>query len=172
MAALSFLLKGRRDVSVAYYDHGTSHGQEAHKFVQGKCNELGLEFTSASCLTPPPPKISKEEFWRNKRYEFFEKIREPIITAHHLDDAVEWWIFSSLRGHPSLMPVERHTPNVLRPFLFASKKELHRQRDIDYIQDPSNKDLKFARNFIRHELQPLCLNVKSPLPFSLTFFFI
>lgn len=163
MAALSFLLKGRRDVTVAYYNHGTPHGQEAHKFVQDKCNELGLNFISEACVESPPPKASKEEFWRNKRYKFFEKAQSPIITAHHLDDAVEWWIFSSLRGKPSLMPIERKSPNVLRPFLLSSKKDLHRQLDIKHIQDPSNKDLKFARNFIRHELHPLCLNVNPGL---------
>ena len=163
MSALSFLLKGRRDVTVAYYNHGTEHGDEAHEFVKAECDRLGVECISEICFEPLPPKVSKEEFWRDKRYEFFKSIKGPIITAHHLDDAVEWWIFSSLRGKPSLIPVEREVPHVIRPFLLSSKKDLHRQLSVKYIQDPSNKDVKFARNFIRHELQPLCLNINPGL---------
>ena len=163
MAALSFLLNGRREVSIAHYNHGTDHGHEAYRYVKDMCDSLGLELLSETCLSSPPPKSSKEEFWRNKRYEFFEKISGPIITAHHLDDAVEWWIFSSLRGRPSLMPIKRESPVVLRPFLLSTKKDLHRNLDMGYIQDPSNEDVKFARNYIRHQLQPLCLNVNPGL---------
>ena len=164
MAALSFLLHGRRDVTVAYYNHGTIHGHEAHRFVKSECDRLGLDFMSDSCLVPPPPKASKEEYWRNKRYEFFKNLQGPIITAHHLDDAVEWWIFSSLRGNPSLMPIERETPKVLRPFLLSSKKKLHKHlRGMSHIQDPTNYNVKFARNYIRHKLSPMCLTVNPGL---------
>ena len=164
MSALSFLLRGKRDVTVAYYDHGTSHGQEAHSFVESECRRLGLNFMSETCLTSPPPKVSKEEYWRNKRYDFFKKLQAPIITAHHLDDAVEWWIFSSLRGKPSLMPIKRETPEVLRPFLLSSKENLHSHlRSMKYIQDPTNSDVKFARNYIRHKLSPMCLTVNPGL---------
>lgn len=163
MSALSFLLKGKRNVTVAYYNHGTPHGHEAHKFVETECHRLGLDFVSAVCLDAPPKKLSKEEFWRDKRYDFLKQVKGPIITAHHLEDAVEWWIFSSLRGKPSLMPVTRESPEVLRPFLLSSKERLHRHLDLNYIQDPSNKNTKFSRNYIRHELQPMCLNVNPGL---------
>ena len=163
MAALSFLLKGRREVTVAYYDHGTVHGNEAYEFVKSECRHLGLKLTTDTCLEQPPPKASKEEYWRDRRYQFFKKLEGPIITAHHLDDAVEWWIFSSLRGNPSLIPIKREEPHVIRPFLLSSKTDLHRQLNMKHIQDPSNEDVKFARNFIRHELQPLCLNINPGL---------
>ncbi len=163
MAALSFLLKGKRDVSIAYYNHGTEHGREAYRFVQSVCDLYGLELVTQTCTDSIPKKVSKEQFWRNRRYEFFEKVQEPIITAHHLEDAVEWWLFSSLRGKPSLMPIKRDTPCVIRPFILSSKKDLHRHLNMSYIQDPSNTDVKFARNYIRHELQPMCLNVNPGL---------
>lgn len=163
MSALSFLLKGRREITIAYYDHGTLHGREAYNFVKSESQRLGLEFVSDNCSISPPPKVSKEAFWREKRYDFFKKIHDPIITAHHLDDAVEWWIFSSLRGNPSLMPIKREAPFIIRPFLFSSKDSLHKQLDVKYIQDPSNQNTKFARNYIRHKLHPLCLNVNPGL---------
>jgi len=163
MAVLSFLLRGKRDVSVAYYNHGTDHGHEAQRFVQSVCDLHRLELITETCNDSIPKKVSKEEFWRNKRYEFFKKARGPIITAHHLDDAVEWWIFSSLRGNPSLMPIKRDMPHVIRPFMLSLKKDLHRHLNMSYIQDPSNTNVKFARNYIRHELAPMCLTVNPGL---------
>jgi tRNA(Ile)-lysidine synthase len=164
MAALAFLLNGKRDLTVAYYNHGTHHGQIAENFLRRFCFDKGLELVSDKCDSQPPPGESKEAFWREQRYEFFKKIPGPIITAHHLDDAVEWWIFSSLRGDPKLIPVKRGHPSMIRPFLTSSKDQLHRHLgDFLFVEDPSNKDVNFARNYIRHELGPMCLNVNPGL---------
>ena len=84
--------------------------------------------------------------------------------AHHLDDAVEWWIFSALRGNPSLIPVSRSSPDILRPFLLTPKKIMHeRLKSYDHVEDPTNACTDFARNYIRHELSPLCMNVNPGL---------
>ncbi len=164
MSALDFLLRGRREVTVAYYDHGTQHGKNAFEFVKNICNNHNLPFVYGKCNVTPPPGVSKENFWREHRYEFFKSLREPIITGHHLDDAVEWWIFSSLRGNPRLIPVKRENPKILRPFLWSCKKDLHTQlKRFDYIEDPTNENTNFARNYIRHNLGPLCLNVNPGL---------
>ena len=164
MAALAFLLNGKREVTVAHYNHGTQHGQIAENFLRQVCTDSGIEFVSERCSSNPPGGESKEAFWREKRYEFFKKLPGPIITAHHLDDAVEWWIFSSLRGDPKLIPVKRNNPLVIRPFLTSSKDQLHRQLgDFLFVEDPTNKDTNFARNYIRHELGPMCLNVNPGL---------
>lgn len=164
MAALAFLLKGKREVTVAHYNHGTCHGTDAEGFLRQFCIDKGLNFVSEDCKSHPLPGESKEAFWRDRRYEFFKKLSSPIITAHHLDDAVEWWIFSSLRGDPKLMPVKRDDPYVIRPFLTSSKDSLHRHLgDFLFVEDPSNKDTSFARNYIRHELGPMCLKVNPGL---------
>lgn len=164
MSALSFLLRGRRKVTVAYYNHGTDHGHEAQKFLEEFCKDRKIKLLTEECNVRLPSKVSKEAFWREQRYNFLSKIAGPIITAHHLDDAVEWWIFSSLRGKPSLMPIERADVNVIRPFLHSSKEALHRHiSDLPFVKDPSNSDIKFARNYIRHRLGPLCLEINPGL---------
>ena len=160
MSALEFLIKGSRDVTVAYYNHGTSHGYEAQEFLESFCKERRLNFVNDVCRQEIPARVSKEEFWRNKRYDFFKSLKTPIVMAHHLDDAVEWWVFSSLRGRGRLIPVERKSPHVLRRFLFTEKSKLHAQlNEFSHIEDPSNENTDFARNYIRHELGPMCLKV-------------
>ena len=54
--------------------------------------------------------------------------------------------------HPS-----RLTPHVLRPLLDVSRSEIERyarQRKLSWVEDESNRDTRFARNFVRHELLP------------------
>ena len=37
MVALDFLCKGKRDVTVVHFDHGTLHSEHARKFVEDYC---------------------------------------------------------------------------------------------------------------------------------------
>jgi len=88
----------------------------------------------------------------------------PIITCHHLDDAVETWIFTSLHGNSMLIPYKRD--NFIRPFLSTRKAELTdwcENKRIPYIIDPSNEDTSYMRNFIRHTLLPNALRVNPGL---------
>ena len=164
MSALEFLLRGKRDVTVAYYNHGTIHGFEAYDFLKATCSSKGLDFVHDVCTEDVPSRKSKEEFWREQRYNFFRTLDGPIVTCHHLDDAVEWWIFSSLRGKGRLIPIERKDPHVLRPFLLTDKSQLHKNLSkYSHVEDPSNKETYFARNYIRHTLTPMCLEVNPGL---------
>lgn len=164
MSALEFLVRGKREVTVAYYDHGTPHGREAKDFLSRFCSKNNLEFVFDTCMEKAPKGKSKEEFWREKRYSFFKTLSKPIVMAHHLDDAVEWWIFSCLRGRPGMIPIERKDPTVIRPFLLTPKKEIHTLLSkYPHIEDPSNSSINFARNYIRHEIGPLCMNVNPGL---------
>ncbi len=164
MSALEFLVRGKREVTVAYYDHGTLHGREAREFLKKFCFENDLEFVFAACEEEVPKGRSKEEFWRSKRYDFFKTLSTPIVMAHHLDDAVEWWVFSSLRGSPNLIPVKRNNPAILRPFIMTPKLSLHKSLSkYPHIEDPSNQNVDFARNYIRHELRDMCEKVNPGL---------
>jgi len=152
MSALEFLINGRRNITLAHFDHGTSHSQEAADFILKAGESLGLQVI-IDCLKEEPPKgKSKEAHWHDERYQFFKKFSSPVILVHHLLDAVEWWLFTSLRGKPRLMPIINPESNVIRPFLLSKRDALHRFSRYDHIEDPSNADLSFARNIIRHEL--------------------
>jgi len=101
-----------------------------------------------------------EEFWRDERYKFLEGFRDNfIITAHHLDDVVETWLMSSMHGNPKLIPYERNN-KIYRPFLMTLKKDFQNYADkhnVPYVQDLSNKNLKYMRNYTRHVVMPHAL---------------
>jgi len=164
MAVLDFLLSGKKEVIVAYFNHGTPHGQEAEDFVKSYCEERGLKLFLGSCSSPKRNTQSLEEYWREQRLGWLEGISKlkhaPVITCHHLDDAVEWWLFSSFHGEGKIIPSERKP--FLRPFLLTRKETLKSwniRKEVSWIEDPSNNKKDFMRNYIRHELVHRVLNV-------------
>lgn len=164
MAALTFLNNRRRDVTAAYFNHGTSHGAHALDFVKRYCNENEIPLVVGHVTRLKDPSESEEEYWRNERYKFFDSLDAPVVTAHHLDDVEEWWVFSSLHGECKLIPYRKGT--VIRPFLLTSKKELLswlRSRDLPYVTDPSNVETVHMRNLIRHAIMPHCKKVNPGL---------
>ena len=164
MAALNFLNNGRREVMVAHFDHGTEHADDARKFVIDYCKKEKLDLQLGTISRKRLKSESREEFWRNERYHFFKELDAPVVTAHHLNDVSEWWIFTSLHGTPKLIPYRNE--DVIRPFLVTPKQELVRwcsHHNVSYVKDPTNKNLAYMRNLIRHRIMPQCLKVNPGL---------
>lgn len=153
MAILDFLVKGRYNPHVIYFNHNTEHGQEAEKFITEYCSQKGLRLTIGR--TDLVVTANKEKIWSDLRYEFFSKFDFPIMTCHHLDDCVETYIFSCLRGFQSVIPYSKK--NIIRPFLLNDKSNFIdwcQKNSVPYIEDESNDCLDYSRNRIRHNIVP------------------
>jgi tRNA(Ile)-lysidine synthase len=163
MAVVDFL-KRKHDVTIAYFHHGTEHSEKAMHFVANYCtdNKLPIMFGTMP-IEERTKDESQEEYWRNKRYQFLEKLG-PVITCHHLDDCVETFIWSSLHGTPKVIPMIRN--NVLRPFLTTRKDEFKSwclRHEVPWIEDESNQDTKYMRNYVRNVMMPQALHVNPGL---------
>ncbi len=162
MAILHFLVKGRYNPHVIYFNHNTEHGNLAEKFITEYCSNNNLNLFVGR--TELKPTSNKEKIWSDLRYEFFSKFDFPIMTCHHLDDCVETYIFSCLRGFQSVIPYSKG--NVIRPFLLNEKSVFEnwcKQKMIPFIQDESNDCLDYSRNRIRHQIIPESLLVNPGL---------
>ena len=162
MAILDFLLNGGYQPYVLYFNHNTEHGQVAEDFVTQYCQDKGLKlFTGRTELSP---KSNKEKIWSDLRYEFFSKFDFPIITCHHLDDCVETYLFSCLRGFQSVIPYSKR--NVIRPFLLNEKSVFYKWcegKNVPFVEDESNLSVDYSRNRIRHNIVPEALLVSPGL---------
>lgn len=161
MAALDFLRRNHT-VHVLHFDHGTAHGEQARAFIESYCTERQITLTVGECRGTVPPGLSREEWWRGKRYEFFDKfdLSYPVVTGHHLDDCVETWVWSSLHGTGKWIPYRRK--RVIRPFRLTRKRDLKLWAELNavpWIEDDSNADTCYTRNYIRHEMMPHILKV-------------
>lgn len=164
MAALDFLNNGKRNVSVLYFNHCTEHGYEAKKFVRNYCMQRQIGLLDDRIRRKKRDDESWEEFWRNERYKYFKTHSKDrkIITAHHLNDVVEWWVYTSLHGEAKIIPYENPDYNIIRPFLLTPKTELIDwcdRKGVPYLVDPSNESRDLMRSVIRHDMMPTVLKV-------------
>jgi len=164
VAIADFLLNNnKREMKLAFFHHGTQTSEEALDFVQDFAEKRKVELVVGRLSRDRSKDESPEEFWRNERLRFFSAF-ETVVTAHHLDDAVETWIFTSLHGESRLIPYT--SGNVLHPFLVTPKSELKSwciRRGLSWCEDKSNEDLRFMRNVIRHRIVPEALKVNPGL---------
>ncbi len=88
-----------------------------------------------------------------------------IALAHHLDDQAETLLLQLLRGAgvrgASAMPAIKHRANVptlLRPLLDVARSlllEYAQHHALQWVEDESNADDTYPRNFLRHRILPL-----------------
>ncbi len=101
---------------------------------------------------------------RRIRYAFFDRLiqthgYDTLITAHQLDDRLEWLLMQLCKGAglPEMVgmrPLETRTAYTLvRPLLHRSKADLRTWLDtrrLPYFEDESNRDERYTRNRFRY----------------------
>ena len=159
-AALNFLHRNHR-VTLVHVNHGNDIAQFEEREAQRAANEYGLDLIIYRGNSDVPRGVSREEHWRNQRYEFFHSLNKPVITCHHLDDCVETWIWNMCNGRAKTIPYSNR--NVIRPFRLNRKSEFMNwaiKRSLTWFEDPTNNSADFAvRNRIRNEMMSSVLKV-------------
>ena len=108
---------------------------------------------------------SMEMAARRLRYEWFETLCQEhgyttIAIAHHIDDSIETFFINLFRGTGlrGLTGINRQRENIIRPLLFAERREIHEYavtHKIPFREDSSNYSQKHLRNKIRLGLLPM-----------------
>ncbi len=101
---------------------------------------------------------------RDLRYNWFKQLKQEhafdyILTAHHASDNVETLFVNLIRGTgiKGLQGIPEKQNFMVRPLLFASKEEIREyalKQKLAYREDSSNQEVKYKRNFIRHQIIP------------------
>ena len=99
-----------------------------------------------------------------------------IATAHHLDDNVETVLMNLFKGTgiSGLHGILPKAGKVVRPLLFATREEIlayANEQQFTWVEDSSNAETKYTRNYIRHEIIPAIIkafpNVKENMADSI-----
>ena len=156
-----------------HVNHGI-RGKEAERdelFVENYCKsfdvELIVERVDAVSLSKKK-NLTLEEAARNLRYDAFEKVWKKlsikntendvyILVAHHEKDQVETIIHNIVRGTgiKGLTGMKKKSGYILRPLLDLKKEDIEKYieyYDIPYVEDSTNEDIYYTRNFIRKEI--------------------
>jgi len=128
------------------------------------CRKLNLEIKVISLNLKADANI--EEKARQARYAAFALVlqkNDVLLLAHHLQDQSETVLLRLLRGSGilGLSAIKMQRPlaagQIMRPLLNIPQSELRQYalaHNLSFIDDPSNSDIKFTRNFIRHQILP------------------
>ena len=158
----------------ALHVHHGLRGVEADRdaaFSRMLCERLEIpfyEFRIDAAKEALDRKCSVEEAGRLARYRLYEETaraweeeirRVHIATAHHADDNAETVLFNLFRGSglTGLSGIAPVRGRIIRPLLWAQRSEIQtwlRQQGQDWVEDSTNQESEYSRNWLRNELLP------------------
>jgi tRNA(Ile)-lysidine synthase len=160
-------------IVAVHVDHGLHHdsAQWTAHCARG-AERLGVGFISrridltGQAQARAAGRMSREAAAREARYAALAEWVEPedvLLTAHHADDQLETVLLRLLRGTGvrGLTSIHRLRPCgrgwLARPLLAFTRAEIRAEAErlgLDWLEDPSNRDLRFDRNYLRTECLP------------------
>ncbi len=144
--------------------HLSEYCNDWHLFCQNVCNTLNIPYSNINLNIENSKNI--EENARKSRYHSLScnlLDNEVLCTAHHQQDQAETLLLQLFRGAGSagLASMPREKPlgkgSHYRPMLDISKVQIidyAKTHKLDWIEDDSNKNINFRRNFLRLEIIP------------------
>lgn len=162
---LSRLGLGAR-LSALHVHHGLSpHADAWEAFCERYCDELGLPLLVQRVTVPAATGSGLEAAARQARYAAFaEAPADCLFLAQHGGDQAETLLLNLLRGcgvtGAAAMPVERQSSGrrLLRPLLGESRADIEayaRRQALRWVEDESNENAAFTRNYLRHQVMPV-----------------
>lgn len=155
-------------IRVIHTDHGLQpQSADWTMHCRSICAAYALPLTECQLQVRPVHGASLEAVAREARYRAIAAEMKPgelLLTAHHQDDQAETLLLQLLRGAGlsglASMPTwsEFAQGHHARPLLNYSRKALEayaNQKGLRWIEDGSNQDTAFDRNYLRHEVMPL-----------------
>ncbi|MBI2992669.1 MAG: tRNA lysidine(34) synthetase TilS [Gammaproteobacteria bacterium] len=164
-------------LAAIHIDHGI-HPDSASwaRHCEAVCGSLGVPLTLQRIDARPRSGASPESFARKLRYLALGKWLgrgEMLLTGHHLDDQAETLLLqlcrgagpSGLSGMPALRPYgSGWLARPLLPFSRETIRQYARIHSLEWIDDTSNVDPRFDRNFLRREIIPRLVQRRPGLP--------
>lgn len=155
-------------VEAIYVNHGISeNAQDWQKFCEQLCLSLTIPFKTKRVNVQPKARQSLEALARDARYQALDELAEQgnlILLGQHADDQLETFLLrlkrgSGLAGLCAMQDTVRLSSGrqCIRPLLNISREDIEafaRTFSLAHIEDESNQDDKFDRNFLRNQIIP------------------
>lgn len=165
--SLAFWLKQNNfNFRAIYVDHNLHpNSKNWGQFIKDFCAKQGIDFKILTIRLDSLNNLEAKA--RNLRYQAIKNdltANEILLTAHHQNDQAETFLLALKRGSGvkglGAMKALSNWQNmqIYRPLLKISRQiilDFANQNKLEWLEDPSNKNLDFERNFIRHSIIPL-----------------
>lgn len=143
--------------------HGLSNNADTWAdFCQVSCKQLNIPLIISTVYVDTNSRLGIESAARQARYHaLFSQNSGFICTAHHQDDQAETLLLQLARGAGvkglAAMASLDAKRQLLRPLLNISRTDLEdyaKQHQLAWVDDESNLNQQFDRNFMRHSILP------------------
>ena len=153
-------------VSAIHINHQISpHAASWADFCAALCAQLGVPLQVERVVVARDSGRGLEASARAARYAAYSRVPADMIAlAHHRGDQAETVLLQALRGAGlkgiSAMPLLKalgDDKQIIRPLLDVAPEILADYAAVNglsWIHDESNDDIRFTRNYIRHEIMP------------------
>jgi tRNA(Ile)-lysidine synthase len=157
----TFTLKAR------HVHHGLSKNADKWvTFCEKLCRKLSIPLDINYVKLPQKKSLGIEGEARRLRYEkLLQSKTDLVVLAHHEDDQAETFLLQLMRGAGvkglSSMAHFDDTRRLWRPLLNTSRIDIEsyaKKHKLKWIEDESNQDIDFDRNFIRSKVLPILKN--------------
>ena len=155
-------------VSAVHVNHRLQpQADQWQQHCQSVCDAQDIPLTCFEVDLNLQPGDSVEAVARQKRYEQIATLMSEqhcLLTGHNQNDQVETFLLQLMRGSGlkglAAMPVSKPYAAgcCIRPLLSVTRKKIEQyahEKKLHWIEDHSNQDLRFDRNFLRHQVVPL-----------------
>ncbi|OUR84033.1 tRNA lysidine(34) synthetase TilS [Colwellia psychrerythraea] len=156
------------EITVCHVNHGLSdNAKRWQKFAKQECAKLSVNLVVKCVNVQSKAQQSLEALARDARYDALKSLRNKkslVLTGHHSDDQSETFLLALKRGAGlkglSAMSVQTQLGQhlLVRPLLKVSRQEIEgyaKTHQLSWVEDESNHDTCFDRNFIRQQIIPL-----------------
>ena len=159
--------KHRFTLNATHVNHGLSKNADKWvKFCEKLCRTLSIPLDVHYVKLPQKKSLGIEGEARRLRYEkLLQSKSDLIVLAHHEDDQAETFLLQLIRGAGvkglSSMAHFDEARKLWRPLLNASRMDIEKyakQHKLKWIEDESNLNTDFDRNFIRSKVLPILKN--------------
>ena len=154
-------------LSAIHVNHQISpHAADWAEFCMTLCHKQNIPLQVKKVRVGRRSGLGLEAAARAARYQAFAGLdADLLLLAHHLDDQIETLLHNLLRGTgvggASGMPESRAQIGdlvLLRPLIEVPRATLlayAQQQHLRWVEDESNADTSFTRNFLRHAVLPV-----------------
>ncbi len=159
------------ELQVVTVQHGLRKEAQAEAAgVRAYCEAHGVPFVSETVDVPEycrRNKVSVETGARQLRYEVllrYASRADFLCLAHQAEDNAETVLMHLVRGSglSGVCGMAEHCGKIVRPMLGETREEILRyaaEHRIPYWEDASNADVRYTRNYFRHEVLPVLQKV-------------
>ena len=154
-------------LNATHVNHGLSKNADKWvKFCEKLCRDLSVPLDLHYVKLPQKKSLGIEGEARRLRYEkLLQSKSDLIVLAHHEDDQAETFLLQLIRGAGvkglSSMAHFDDDRKLWRPLLNVSRMDIEKyakQQKLKWIEDESNLNTDFDRNFIRSKVLPILKN--------------